>query len=193
MKRNTLTKWGIHGALVLSLALSGIGSVAHAQPSPEGKRGDLRRQYHHRQISPEKRQELMQRIRQLKMWKLTERLKLSEEQSVKFFPKYNAYQDEIGENFEKMRGLMKELRAMQSSNASEAQIDQKVNEILQARSQNDAILQKHIKGFREVLTARQMAELIVFERDFMRDLKGKLDEARKKGMPPPDIESEPED
>jgi hypothetical protein len=184
MKRDILVKWGVNAALVLLLALSGIEQAAQAQPSPEGKRSDLKEK-HHRQVSPEKRKELMQRIRQLKMWKLTERLNLTEEQSVKFFPKYNVYQDEIGENFEKMQGLMHELRAMQSANAADAQIDQKVNELLQTRSQNDAILQKHIKGFREVLSARQMAELVVFERDFMRDLKEKLDEARKKGMPPP--------
>lgn len=181
MKRDIWIKYAINCALVAALALSGFGQDALAQPGPGGRHGDGG----HRQISPEKRQELIQRIRQLKMWKLTERLKLTEDQSVKFFPKYNAYEDEIGQNFEKMRGLMHDMRGLQATNAGEAQIDQKVNEIMQAKAQNDAILQKHIKGFREVLTARQTAELIVFERDFMRDLKGMMDEARKKGMPAP--------
>ncbi|NTW49995.1 MAG: hypothetical protein HGB19_09750 [Chlorobiales bacterium] len=189
MKRDILVKWGIFTVLVLLMALSEIGQSVQAQPSPDGRRGDMKGKY---QRQPEKRQELIQRIRQLKIWKLTERLKLTEEQSVKFFPKYNAYQDEMVENFEKMHSLMGELRALQASNAGEAQIDQKVNDLLQVQSKNDGVLQKHIKGFREVLTARQVAELIVFEHDFMSHIREKLDEARKKG-PPPGMENDHDD
>jgi hypothetical protein len=167
-------------SLILSLFAPAIS--AFAQPYPgnyPGDRSEQRKKRFNRQIPPEKRQKLRKRIQQLKMWKLTERLNLTEEQSARFFPRYNVYQEEMFGNFEKMHSLMVELRELKRSNADEKEIDNTVNKILSTQSQNNDILQKHIKKFRDVLSASQVAELIVFERDFTRDLRGLLRDSKK--------------
>ncbi|WP_169304725.1 Spy/CpxP family protein refolding chaperone [Chloroherpeton thalassium] len=134
-----------------------------------------------RQLSPEKRKALMARIEELKVWKLTERLNLTEAQSVKFFPKYKAYQEKSAEHFEQMHEQMQALRVMQEGKASESEIDAKIDEFLKTQAAMPELLHHHIKEFREVLSARQVAELIIFERDFMRDLKGILRKANRRG------------
>jgi len=134
-----------------------------------------------RKHSPEKRKALMKRIEQLKVWRLTERLNLSEEQSVKFFPKYKTYQQKFAAHFEQMHEQMKALRAMKKSNASETEIDAKINDFLNTQAAMPKLLREHIKEFRQVLSAHQIAELILFERDFMRDLKGLLRKSHRHG------------
>ncbi len=181
MKISTVTL--VLKAIIFSVFLATIGYSLEslAQPVPSNRHGERhmhRKKQFRRNLSPEQRKALKKRIHQLKMWKLTERLNLTEDQSTRFFPRYNKYQDEVFVNFEKMHQLMARLRELKESNSDSKKIDDTVNEILNTQAQNHEILQKHVKKFRDVLSASQVAELIVFERDFSRDLRGLLNRPR---------------
>ncbi|MBC8042498.1 MAG: hypothetical protein IAF08_03545 [Rhizobacter sp.] len=126
------------------------------------------------------RKKVIERIKQLRIWKLTERLKLNEDQSVKFFPKYNRYQDDLAGNLEKLQTQFREMQELSIGSAADADLDRKVQQVLETQRGSSEILQKYTKEFRDVLSARQVAELIVFERDFLRDISGLLEAARKK-------------
>jgi DNA repair exonuclease SbcCD ATPase subunit len=115
-------------------------------------------------------EKVIERIKQLQVWKLTERLKLTEEQSVRFFAKYNRYQEEVAKSLEKLNDVMSQLEDAKMSNLSEAELDKKIDEALQLRQESAASLQRYTKDFRQVISARQMAELVVFERDFIREI-----------------------
>jgi Spy/CpxP family protein refolding chaperone len=121
---------------------------------------------------------LAERIKQLQLLKLTERLKLTEEQTTKFFPRYTRYQDEFTREYQSLQSQIRELEELQVSAASESEIDKKVQAVLESREITSSLLIKYFKEFREVLTARQMAELVIFERDFLRDLSKLMKEAR---------------
>lgn len=171
---------------VLSLVLGCLlfSPELFAQPTPDMRPGGRHRFHPGRMqnMSPEKRLALKNKIQEIKMWKLTRRLNLTEEQSARFFPRYNKYQDEVFDNFEKMHDKMFKLRELMNSNGTDKQIDQAVNDILSSQTRNHEIIHKYVKQFREVLSAQQVAELIVFEHDFSRDLRGLL----KNAMPPDD-------
>lgn len=126
------------------------------------------------------RKNIIERIKQLRVWKLTERLKMTTEQSEKFFPRYNGYQNEIAANLERMQTGFAELQQMQVGSATDADIDKRVQQLLEIQKGNTELLQKYIKEFREVLSARQAAELVIFERDFLRDISKLMEAARQK-------------
>ena len=52
------------------------------------------------------------RLEMMKMWQLTERLALTEEQASKFFPRYNALEKELRELGTEQRELLGEMRKM---------------------------------------------------------------------------------
>ncbi|MCS7014233.1 MAG: hypothetical protein RMI34_07125 [Chloroherpetonaceae bacterium] len=122
------------------------------------------------QMSPERRAQFIARLRQLRIWKLTDRLKMTEEQSIRFFPKYNRYQDEYFAKVEQLHAQMRELRELEAKKAPDSELDKQVEKILATRTEMSGLFSKYAKEFREVLTAQQLAELMLFERDFLDDL-----------------------
>lgn len=120
--------------------------------------------------SPERRAEFVARLRQLRIWKLTDRLKMTEEQAVRFFPRYNRYQDEYFDKVQQLQAQMRELRELEAKKAPDSELDKQVEKILATRTEMNGLFSKYIKEFREVLTAQQLAELMLFERDFLDDL-----------------------
>lgn len=126
------------------------------------------------------REQLAKRIKQLQMWKLTERLNLSEEQSMKFFPRYNRYQDELTDAVQNLQKRMGRLQELHQSNASEKDLDGEIKSVIAERKNVNDVLPKYLDEFRQVLSARQVADLILFERDFLRDITDALERARER-------------
>ncbi len=170
-----MTRYWISLAMALAITSMTASLAVQAQPTPQQQERINRLQ----EMRQERRGQIMERIRQLRVWKLTDRLKLSEDQSVKFFARYNRYQDEFAKHLETMQLQMRDLRQAELGNASEADIDKKVMQVLEARKAASELLPKYYKEFREVLSARQMAELVIFERDFLEDLNALMRQAQK--------------
>ncbi len=173
---DSMTRYWISLAIILAITSSVAPIAVQAQPAPQRQERMNRLQ----EMRQERRGQIMERIRQLRVWKLTDRLKLTEDQSVKFFARYNRYQDEFAKNLETVQSQMRELRQAELANASEADIDKKVMQVLEARKASSELLPKYYKEFREVLSARQMAELVIFERDFLEDLNVLMRQAQKR-------------
>jgi hypothetical protein len=120
------------------------------------------------------------KVREYRMIKLIDRLKLTEEQSIRFFPRFNKYQDEQAANMLKGRQFFEDLDKMKVSNATDADIEKKILQVLEVQKASGEILSRHIKDFKDVLSMRQIAELVIFERDFTRDIGRLVNEAQKK-------------
>ncbi len=151
------------------------------RPIERGADLQTRRQQRAEQIRQRiPREQLQKRIKQLQMWKLTERLNLSEEQSMKFFPRYNRYQDELTDAVQNLQNRLSRLQELHQSNAKESDLDAEIRAVLTERKNVSDVLPKYLDEFRQVLTARQMADLILFERDFLRDLTDALERARER-------------
>jgi hypothetical protein len=159
-------------------------SDASAQNRPQDRDGQLRERRQRRaaqlQQNRPNAERIAKRIKQLQVWKMTDKLKLSEEQSVKFFPKYNRYQDELTDELQNLQAKISRLETVQQSDAKDGEIDAQIEEVLSKRKAVSDVLPKYVREFREVLTARQMADLIIFERDFLRDITELIEQARKR-------------
>jgi len=111
-----------------------------------------------------------ERIEQFKKIRLMEMLKLDEETSIKFFARYNKHQDQLREITTKRDGLVDQLAALRKANAADAEYEKVFKEIQSAESRIIEERSKFLQDLKSVISTKQVAEYIVFERNFNRQL-----------------------
>ena len=125
------------------------------------------------------------RLEMMKMWQLTERLALTEEQASKFFPRYNALEKELRELGMEQRELLFEMRKMMGDDKEITDkeleiITKKVSELEQEKIEKK---QKFFNGLDEFLSPSQRAGYYGFELWFKDELRQGLKERGKMGPP----------
>lgn len=107
------------------------------------------------------------RVKQIKIWKLTEKLSLTEEQSLRFFPLYSSNQDDLEKlrrnRMKLMRGLKEKLSEM-----DEKQIQGTLKEIMSIEKEQIEKIEQFMRLLDPILSNKQKAELVLFEGDFIR-------------------------
>ncbi len=150
-KRNGI----IAGFLVLLVA-----GLAFSQPMPPMNDGP-------------RRQQVRERVREIKMLKLMEVLQLSEDQSARFFPRYRDAEDKIDALNDEMEEVLNELSEASIDN-SKKDIDALIERYSALVKQQVDVQLELVTSVADILSAKQRAGLIVFERRFqnrLRDLK----------------------
>ncbi len=121
---------------------------------------------------PVPRERVRERIEIIRMWKLTEALNLSQEQSMRFFPLFNQWEGKSHQLDEERNGLLDELELVL---AQERPKEKEIRTLLQRLEENQAKKVKEQRDFwlhaSEILTVRQRAEYLIFQRDFERRIK----------------------
>ncbi len=112
-----------------------------------------------------------QRVEQLKKLRLMEALKLDEDTSIRFFVRYNEHQEELRGIGKKRAGAIDELQSLARKNAPEGEIEAKLKEVTGIESEVLATRNKFLEKLKEVLSVRQIAQVVVFERNFNQDLR----------------------
>jgi Spy/CpxP family protein refolding chaperone len=168
-------KYGMH-CLQISLFLFFVGA-ASAQPPQAQRRGQP--------WAPEDR---MRRVEQFRKVRLMEELKLRDEESIRFFSRYDKFEDEL-------RGLERERNRIIDDLDSLLRQDEKGEAYQKDFDQLIALGQKvanarmrFYDGIRGILTPQQVAKVIVFERDFGRELRDIIQDVhreRRRGSGPP--------
>ena len=124
-------------------------------------------------------EKIRERIRMVKIWKLTEELNLSEEQSEKFFPAYNKFQADREAIEDKRRETIKQLDEL---TLSEDPSGKQINSLLDRLESLDQELRDKKAGFRikleDILTTRQIGRLYLFEMHFQRQIQEIIRDAR---------------
>jgi Spy/CpxP family protein refolding chaperone len=113
----------------------------------------------------------LERVESLKKVRMMEALKLDENQSMKLLARYNKHREtvhaievESGELFDRIDGQIQ-------ANASDAEFNQSFAALLDFDKRKSEERQRYMNDLREVLTTKQIAEYVVFERNFARDLR----------------------
>jgi hypothetical protein len=126
------------------------------------------------------RERLRQRLETMKIWKLTEAVGLTSEQSEKFFPLYNKHQKAMETIENKRFELVNRLDTLSNDPNSS---DQKLNEIIGQLSdipqQVSAERERFFKEISSMLSKRQQAKLIVFEERFRQQLQDFIRDVRR--------------
>jgi len=154
----------------LMLTMLFCGAVAWAQPKGPGPGPD----------DGPTRERIRERIKTMKVWKLTEEVGLTPEQSEKFFPIYNRYQKNVDDlEFRRVQMIDRLERLANDSAASDKEIAELSGTLENFPKQ---ILEERDRLFRDVssiLTERQQAKLIVFEERFKQRLQQFVREIRR--------------
>ncbi len=132
--------------------------------------------------NPERRE----RLETLRIWKMTEFLDLSSEQSAAFFPKLKDFEKYIRSKQKKQGELMQEItEKINKSDYSPNKSDVKKLTHQLAEIEKDIITQKEefINNLSTVLTPEQQLKYIIFENRFRRNLMKTLNQqARQKRL-----------
>ena len=108
-------------------------------------------------------------------WKLTEYLDLGEEQAEKFFPKMNSHEKDIKKINDQIKALRIEMERQIESGVSDKKINRENIEKIQELEQTKLSLKsKYLLSLEDVLDAKQVSKLMVFEKKFKRSLKDQL-------------------
>jgi len=149
--------------LIVVLAL-GMSTDLFAQPwddfTPGGGKGDH-----------PMREQMRQRIETLKVWKLTEELDLSTEQSEKFFPAYNQFNDDRKAIEEERRIVFEQLSLLTAEdNPDDKKIDEIMDKLDNVDQKINGLRAKFRQDIKDILSTKQIGRLYVFEVEFMRHI-----------------------
>lgn len=121
---------------------------------------------------------MREKVKQLMVWKLTDRLNLTKEQSEKFFPLLNEFLDSNEALMDERRVLLKVL-SDKDFKLSDSELEEKSSRVLQIDRERAENMIKFSKNTEKILTARQKADLVVFQTEFVRDLAKMIEKRRK--------------
>lgn len=122
-------------------------------------------------MNEEHRAAALEKIENYRKLRMVEVLKLNEETSVKLIARYTKHREAV-RNFEKDRmAVVDKLETLLASNSSDADYNKAFNELNEIEKKMYEARSKYLTEIKEILTAKQVAEYLVFERNFMRDIR----------------------
>lgn len=125
-------------------------------------------------------------IEKVRIYKLTEALDLTEEQTTKFFPHLKEMR-KTEQEFQKQRlELIQKLRDLIKNNAPEQEIVNVLNKFQEIHKKRMAAQMKEIEDLRQILTPVQQAKFMIFQEDFEREIRELIREVRKGHHKPPE-------
>lgn len=111
------------------------------------------------------------RLRLMRMWKLTEYLNLDEETGAKLFPILNRYDDQRLALNEERVGLLKDIKTeLDKETPDEKKLGQLLTKAEELRLKMEKINQDERNELKKVLSVKQQAKLLLFYRNFDREL-----------------------
>ncbi|WP_092459306.1 hypothetical protein [Thermoflavifilum thermophilum] len=120
----------------------------------------------------------LQRIEALKIAYISQRLNLTPEEAEKFWPIYNQYEQEM--NAARQQHRQQQLNAQHLASATDAQVNEALNDELAYEQQLVDIRKKYRQQFERVLPPRKVALLFVAEREFTNQLINQLKERQQR-------------
>lgn len=129
--------------------------------------------------SIEKQEQIRKRVEMIKLWRLTEALKLDQETSAKLAALLNSCEQQRGAIFRERRETMQNLRAAVNVRKPD---EEKLSPLLEKLEANhhasQELIEKEWKGVQDILTTEQRARFVIFQQDFRRDLHRMISGAR---------------
>lgn len=111
-----------------------------------------------------------ERVEQFKKIRMMEVLKLDEEMSLRFFARYNKYQEGLREVVGRRDGFIDDLATLRKSSATDAEYEKVFKELYAIESKIAEERSKFLQELKSVISTKQIAEYVIFERNFNRQL-----------------------
>ena len=113
----------------------------------------------------------LQRVEQFKKIRLMEVLNLDEQSSIKFFARYDKYEQQLHDLRQKQIQTFGQIQKLRKENAADAEYEKVVNDLLALDTQFEDVKTKYVGELKDVLTSKQLAEYLAFEYRFQQNLR----------------------
>lgn len=129
----------------------------------------------------EKRKKVRERIELIRMWKLAEELQLIEETGAKLFPILRKYDEKWIQLQEERRTIMKGLRkALKDEGTSDKEFEAAMVRMEEKAVVAVDLLRQQRQELKGILSPRQQARFVLFQRRFHREIRRIIAEARER-------------
>ena len=167
--------------IAVGLFILGLALPCFSQPPREGRPGGPAFDGDESPPSFEKREEIRKRIELIRMWKLTEELDLTEETGAKLFPVLHTYDEKRMELHKERRNIMEQLRkALKDEATSDKAIEAAVDKLDENTLAETDLIRQQRRELKGVLSPRQQAKFVLFQREFHREIRKIIAEARER-------------
>ena len=137
----------------------------------------------------ERRENIRKRIELIRMWKLTKELDLTEETGAKLFPILHKYDEKRVKLEKERRNIMNQLRkALENEATSDEEVEAAMDDLEKNALAASDLIRQQREEFKGVLSPRQQAKFILFQRRFHREIRKIIAEARERRRKPRDKE-----
>ncbi|OGW34604.1 MAG: hypothetical protein A2X58_01910 [Nitrospirae bacterium GWC2_56_14] len=174
--------------LTIALTLTGMPAFAQRQLSgpmadePQREAGPFSPEGQGGPPSEERREEVRKKIEAVRIWRLTEELKLDTNSSAKLSSLLSSLdlkrRNTMREQMEAMRDLRSLLR---TAKPDEAKIMSLLEKLEKNRQEMQGLKDQELKGLKDILTIEQQARFLIFQHEFQREMRDMISGARGKG------------
>jgi hypothetical protein len=112
-----------------------------------------------------------ERIEQFKKVRLMEVLKMDEETTIRFFARYNKFEETLRAIQKDHNELIDQLQMLSKSNANNSDIERAIKDIGMSEEKIVETRSKFLEELKDVISIKQVAEYVVFERNFNKNLR----------------------
>jgi hypothetical protein len=126
-----------------------------------------------------------QRVEQFKKLRMIEALKLDDDTSIRFFTKYNKHEEVMRDINKQRDDLIDQLQDMRKSDSDAAGMEKIFTDLTALDTKQTEERVRFLDDLKTVLSTKQIADLIIFERNFARNVRQVMQEMareRRQGM-----------
>src|SRR3990170_5440679 len=132
--------------------------------------------------SGERREEIRKKIEAIRIWRLTDALKLDEKTAARFFPVLSSLTQRRHELFRENREAERELRlSLETNKPDEKKIKASLDKMEKNHHEMTKLTEKEIEATKDYLTVGQQARYYLFQQDFQREMRGMIAGSRGQG------------
>jgi Spy/CpxP family protein refolding chaperone len=122
------------------------------------------------QFEEAKGKKMREKLMTVKIWEMSERLDLSDEQAIKLFPIMRKQKAAIDSLKGEVENSFKKIRELVDSKANEKKISAAIEDYKNAKIMINETEIEYINKISEVLTPQKVAKYLIFEREFRRKM-----------------------
>jgi hypothetical protein len=127
---------------------------------------------------------VFERVERLKKVRMIEMLELSEDQSARFVPRLNDHESHRKELFKARNEALDRVDRLLRNRADAGELEKEFATIADLNTQMADEGNKFFGGLKDLLTETQRAKLLLFERQFDRELREAFREVQRRHQPP---------
>lgn len=173
--------------IFLALITTAVGAVTPAlfaqQGPPAGQYDDMMGPENQpgrgNALSEEKREEIRKKIETVRIWRLTEKLKLDTTTSAKLASLLSSFDQQRQGIVREQVATMRELRvSLQSQKPDEARIKTALDTLQKNQHSMQELRDREYGRLKDILTIEQQARFLLFQQEFRREMQNMISNAR---------------